>query len=545
MIVTSLQVPLADLKITKTNARKDHTVDRALVASIASVGLLYPLVVDAIEGGQWDVVDGAQRLLAIREGLKLGVLTEAEWQNIACIPRSNGAATGEPLEISLHANLRTPMHPLDECEAILKLAKNGDDKEAIALRFGQDLKWLEQRVKLAQLAPEVKEVFRSGQIGLSTAMIFTLGSSDQQKAFLKRHKKLDVNQGQIHAAMVESKISAKAANFDLALYPEKSIQRDLFAPAEDPLAGIWLLDRKKFAELQDAWATEEIEKYKQLGYDRVEVLASNDWQTLQNHVEFDGKVRTAEQRGKLSVFLKADHNGHIDIHQNMISRKALEKAVIKKARNGAASDSTEAEPKPMKCTELTPAQHEIMNGLAAAALFNEIASGSAHESLLQWLVVARQFYGGGWVGYNAQAFEHNGSRARWGKLAEEYPTEAMVETDEAHDKALRTILTYEEFSTLSAANRRKLFNHAVASMIVAPYGNGSFKLGGRKELKGLDWLVPNEDFFKRFRTDQLIDYRKRSGDREAGATAKKKGDHVADCVVAAMTKGAFQFGTDK
>ena len=544
-MIASLWVPIDDLKITKTNARKEHTVDKALVASIASIGLLYPLVVDATEDGKWDVVDGAQRLLAIRHGIKEGIIPGETFTTVRCLARGNGAADSAGLEISLHANLRTPMHPLDECEAILKLSKDGNDKEAIALRFGQDLKWLEQRVKLAQLAPEVKEVFRAGTIGLSAAMIFTLGSSEQQKAFLKRHKKLDVNQGQIHAAMTESKISAKVANFDLALYPEKSIQRDLFAPAEDPLAGVWLLDRKKFAELQDAWAAEEVEKYKQLGYDKVEILNRDDWQTLQAHVEFEGKVRTAEQRGKLTVFLKADHNGHIDVHENMISRKAVEKAAVKKAKGGAAADTTEAEPKPMKCTELSPAQVEIMNALAAAALFNEISGGNAHETLMQWVVIAKQFYGGGWVGYNAQAFEHNGSRARWTKLTEEYPSEALVELDEAHDKGLRTILTYEEFAGLSAPNRRKLYQHAVASMIVPPYGNGTFKLAGRKELKGLDWLLPNEDFFKRFRTDQLIDYRKRSGDKEAGATAKKKGDHVADCVVAAGTEGAFQFGTDK
>ena len=82
-------------------------------------------------------------------------------------------------------------------------------------------------------------------------------------------------------------------------------------------------------------------------------------------------------------------------------------------------------------------------------------------------------------------------------------------------------------------------------MIVPPYGSATFKLAKRNELEGLDWLVPNEDFFKRFRTDQLIDYRKRSGDKEAGHVTKKKGDHVADCVVAAGTGGAFQFGTDK
>ena len=62
------------------------------------------------------------------------------------------------------------------------------------------------------------------------------------------------------------------------------------------------------------------------------------------------------------------------------------------------------------------------------------------------------------------------------------------------------------------------------------------------ELSDRDWLVPHSDFFKRFRTDQLIDYRRRSGDKEAGKTPKKKGDHVADCVVAAAGRHAFKFG---
>jgi ParB-like chromosome segregation protein Spo0J len=540
----SVWVPIDELKITKTNARKDHTVDKALVASIASVGLLYPLTVDAVEGGKWDVVDGAQRLLAIRHAIKEGLIAGETFTEIECRVRNNGASTMQGLEVSLHANLRTPMHPLDECEAILRLAKESETKEAIALRFGKDERWLEQRVKLAQLAPEVKEVFREGKIGLGAAMAFTLGSADQQKAFLKRNKKLDVHIGQIHSAMTEKKISAAVANFDLALYPEKLIQRDLFADHDQPLAGIWLLDARKFAELQDAWAAEEVEKYQQLGYNAVKVLDRDDWQTLQKYVEFEGKVRTPEQRAKLTVFFKADHHGHIEVHENMVERKTVEKAAVKKAKNGAAADTTEAEPKPLKCTEWSPAQHEIVNGLAAAALFNQVSAGKAPLALVQYLVIAQQFYGGGWIGYNAVAFEHNGSRARWKRLGEEYDGEAFVENDEAHDKALRSRLTYEEFCELSKPNREKLFSHAVASMIVPPPASQVLKKG-LKELAGLDWLKPGKDFFKRFRTDQLIDYRKRSGDKEAGHTPKKKEAHVLDCVVAADTEAGFTFGLIK
>src|SRR5262245_1734375 len=60
-------VPIDKLVITKTNARKERTVDRSLLASINAVGLLYPLLVDPLPDGKYDVVDGAQRLMAIRE----------------------------------------------------------------------------------------------------------------------------------------------------------------------------------------------------------------------------------------------------------------------------------------------------------------------------------------------------------------------------------------------------------------------------------------------------------------------------------------------
>ena len=536
-------IHIDDLVITKTNARKDHTVDRGLVASIANVGLLYPLLVDAVEGGKWDVVDGAQRLLAIREGNRSGAIPDhRRIEQVPCVVRGNGATDAAGLEISLHANLRTPMHPLDECEAILTLSKKGEDKEAIALRFGKDLKWLEQRVKLAQLVPEVKKAFREGVIGLGTAMLFTLGSADQQNAFLKRHKKLDVNQGQVHAAMTEKKISAKVANFELALYPEKSIQRDLFADESDPLAGVWLLDAKKFNELQDAWAADEIEKLKQLGYDKVQVLARDDWQTLQGYVEFDGKVRTAEQRSKLAVFLKADHHGHIDVHLNMIKRKDVAKETVRKATNGAASDTTVEEPKPMKATEWTANQQEILNALAASALYAKVVEGD--QTLLQYLVVEQQFGNSGWTKGGA-AYDQNGTIKRWTRLNEQYPAEQMINGPEL--EAIAQIepkkLSYESYAAMPKRARDEVFRLAVASMIFVPFG-GSLK-PNLSELEGTDWLVPGEDFFKRWRTDQLIDYRKRSGEREAGHVPKKKGDHVKDCIVVATTPKAFKLGLIK
>jgi ParB-like chromosome segregation protein Spo0J len=540
-----VQVPLGSLVITKTNARRDHSVDRSLLASIGSVGLLYPLTVDVLPDGSYDVVDGAQRLVAIREGLETGALPPGLYDTLPCLLRANGSFDRDGLEISLHANLRTPMHPLDECDAILELSKRGEMSDDIALRFGKDVKWLEQRVKLASLSEEVKTAFRDGKIGLHATMLFTLGSPEQQRAFLKRHKKADFTVGQLNAAMTEKKILATYANFDLALYPEEKIQRDLFA---DDNEGVWLLDRALYLELQDQWLQEEIESLKQLGYDEVKCLEQDDWQTLNGYVEVTAKadIKTPEQRAKLSCFLKADHYGYIHVHRNMARRKEVGKAAIAKAKNGAATDTASEEPKPINARQLTPLQEEIVNGLAATALFNVLSGGKADDKLMQYVVYLNQFGRSRWVdsGVSSNAFRHNGTRARWDKLREAYPDEAFVEADEAFDKTLEKSVSYADWCALKPGERNRLFCHAVASMVMAPGRGLAFKAGD-KMLDGLDWLNPGKDFFKRYRTDQLIDYRKRSGDKEAGATAKKKEDHVADCVKLSGFDGAYGLGLVK
>src|SRR4029077_5679492 len=105
-------------------------------------------------------------------------------------------------------------------------------------------------------------------------------------------------------------------------------------------------------------------------------------------------------------------------------------------------------------------------------------------------------------------------------------------------------MTYEKYAALPKRSRDHLFFLACASLIHVPYPSQALK-PNLKELADTDWLVPGEDFFKRFRTDQLIDYRRRSGDKGAGKTAKPKGDHVKDCVVAATESGAFKLGLIK
>jgi ParB-like chromosome segregation protein Spo0J len=527
-----IRLPLHLLSITATNARRDHVADKAMIASLKSQGLLYPLLVQGIDGSEsYDVVDGARRLSCILKGLENEDLAMKDWESVPCI-LSNGDARSSGLEQSLHANLHQAMHPLDECEAILKLAEDEEDKAAIALRFGQDEKWLDQRVKLAQLIDEVKELFRSGEISLSAAMAFTLGTPAQQKAFLKAHKRDGFSTRDIAPAMTEKAINAKWVNFPLEQYTGPT-NRDLFGD------DVWLLDRQMVGELQDVWLQGEIQALKNEGYDKVECLPRDDWQTLQNTVEVTGKI-SAAVKATLACYFQVDHYGTIVVHKNRISRKKVDdKGKIKKKKESA--DETAAENvKPLVCTDLSPAQQEIINAYAASELYTQVIEGN--ELLAKFMVVDQMFGQGCWT-EGRHAHRHNGTISRWERLNKDYPAENIINGSEieAIGQLEPKELTFEVWKGLSFKTREQLFYRACAAMIFVPYAQRTLK-PDLPELGKADWLQPCGDFFKRFRTDQLIDYRKRSGDKEAGATAKKKEAHVTDCVVVAATPKGFRFG---
>jgi ParB-like chromosome segregation protein Spo0J len=523
-------LPIDRLLITNTNARKDHLADKAMVASLKSQGLLYPLLVEPLDDG-YDVIDGARRLTCIRDGIAAGELDPMVWANIPCI-KGNGDARRLGLEQSLHANLHMAMHPLDECEAILRLAEDEDDKAAIGLRFGQDEKWVDQRVKLANLCDEAKALFRDGTIGLAAAMRLTLGAPETQQAFLKAHAKEGFSTDMIAGAMTQKAVSAKHVNFALTEYPEDKMQRDLFSEE------VWLLDRKLVTELQDIWAQDQIHLLELEGYDKVRLLPRDDWQTLNAYVHVDKVAK--KDRPRLTCFLKADNYGFIKLYKDMAPRRAVDdKGKIKKQKQ--TEDTTDADNvKPQLCTELTVAQHEIINALAASDLYARIEEGD--ELLAQFMVVDRHLGQGLWTG-NPAGTPISASLRRWEHLNKAYPAEQLILASEVEAIAQADLgkLDFAAWMALSKGTRYQLFMKACASLVMAPYGQQVLK-ADLPELADRDWLVPGEDFFKRFRTDQLIDYRRRSGDSEAGKTAKKKGDHVKDCVVAATGRHAFKFG---
>jgi hypothetical protein len=236
-------------------------------------------------------------------------------------------------------------------------------------------------------------------------------------------------------------------------------------------------------------------------------------------------------------------NGTIKVFTDMASRKQVDdKGKIKKQQQ--TEDTTDVENvKPVSCDVLSVAQQEIINAIAASALYTQTLEGD--ELLAQYLVVERCFGKARWT-EGADTIVTSKTRRRWERLNTDYPAEQIINADELEAIGMLEPdkLDYALYAAMPKATREHLFFAACAALIYVPHGQQVLKPGLR-ELAQHDWVQPGEDFFKRYRTDQLIDYRRRCGDKEAGKTPKKKGDHVADCVVAAVGPRAYKFGYGK
>ena len=169
-------IPLAQLRLSPRNVRKTGTtaVDE-LAASIAAEGVLNNLVVTAANDGQFEVEDGGRRLQALQLLQNEGRLTDA-LSNVPChvVEAERGTEAG------LTANLmRQAMHPADEFVAFQQLVAEGKAIGEIAVRFGKTARHIEQRLRLANVRPDLFEIYRAG--GMNIDQLTALATTDNHE----------------------------------------------------------------------------------------------------------------------------------------------------------------------------------------------------------------------------------------------------------------------------------------------------------------------------------------------------------------------------
>jgi ParB family chromosome partitioning protein len=156
----------------------DATDIEQLAADIIAQGIYVPL--EVVEEGRLGVIAGGRRLLALQLLARANDWPDGKLDRKA-IPVTVRALE-EAREISLSENVHSVvMNPVDELEAyaaiIADYEKGGEDDPAArilrcARHFGRTERYVEQRLRLAALADEIRAALREGRIGIEAAKAY-------------------------------------------------------------------------------------------------------------------------------------------------------------------------------------------------------------------------------------------------------------------------------------------------------------------------------------------------------------------------------------
>ncbi|MBB3983163.1 ParB family chromosome partitioning protein [Sphingobium fontiphilum] len=174
-------VKVKNLSLSKDNVRKssrDAGID-ALAASIATQGLLQNLIVTPLKkAGHFTVKAGGRRLRALQSLIEQGILPVDHVVPVLVLSDDDNS-----VEASLTENFqRVPMNPADESTAFNFLIQKGMTAEDVAKRQGVTTRFVEQRVRLAELAPSVFQALAAGEITLGVAQAYAVTSDIDRQA---------------------------------------------------------------------------------------------------------------------------------------------------------------------------------------------------------------------------------------------------------------------------------------------------------------------------------------------------------------------------
>jgi ParB family chromosome partitioning protein len=176
-------IPFSKLYLSDANVRKTRNdqEDAQLSADIEARGLLQNLLVTkSKKRGQYAVIAGGRRLRAIGMIIDRGAwAADAE---VECKLLEGSEETAG--EASLAENFqRVGMSPAEECRAFQHFIKEGSDIAAVAKRFGLTQRFVEGRLRLANLAAPIFEALAAGDITLEIAKAYA--ATDQHEVQMR------------------------------------------------------------------------------------------------------------------------------------------------------------------------------------------------------------------------------------------------------------------------------------------------------------------------------------------------------------------------
>ncbi|MFF0089333.1 ParB/RepB/Spo0J family partition protein [Streptomyces canus] len=183
-----------------------------LANSIKEHGLLQPIVVRKIAEGGYELVAGERRFRA--NGLAGNITIETK---ILLTEGDAEISAMDSFKKAMAENLnREDMLPLEEARGFKKVLdeEEGADPASVAKTFSKSVQYVNQRLALLNLRPEIQTAVDLGHIGTQAAVQVAALSRDNQKAVFEDWKKGDKSDNQlVHIAYAMRK-QEKAAQQD-------------------------------------------------------------------------------------------------------------------------------------------------------------------------------------------------------------------------------------------------------------------------------------------------------------------------------------------
>ncbi|MCS7045755.1 MAG: ParB/RepB/Spo0J family partition protein [Gemmataceae bacterium] len=199
-----LEVPLAKIQHNPWQPRKTFDPDElaSLSASVKEHGILQPLVVRVL-GDHYQLIAGERRLRA------------AQQAGLHSVPvRVVQLSDQQVVEAALAENIqRTDLNPIEKAQGFKDYVERfGVNHEQLAQRIGLARSTITNLINLLELAPEVQEGLRQGQITEAHAKILKgIKTRDKQVAVFKQIVAMGLSVKATEALLREQKENAAGA----------------------------------------------------------------------------------------------------------------------------------------------------------------------------------------------------------------------------------------------------------------------------------------------------------------------------------------------
>ncbi|MEM6409945.1 MAG: ParB/RepB/Spo0J family partition protein [Pseudomonadota bacterium] len=233
-------IPLSKLDQSEDNVckRPNPEFEERLSHDIEARGVLQNLIVaKAKKRGRFEVIGGGKRMRAMHRIVERGAMDKNFDVPCLVIDRKEHNAS----EVSLAENFqRLQMTPAEECQAFQHFIKEDGDTAEVAKRFGLTQRFVEGRLRLANLAEPIFEALAEGEMTLDVAKAYAATDKHEVQLRVFEHMRHVYHQSadQIRRMIADGSMRgndpiALLVGEDDYVAAGGKIERDLFSEAAD------------------------------------------------------------------------------------------------------------------------------------------------------------------------------------------------------------------------------------------------------------------------------------------------------------------------